>query len=36
MGLGEKFPTREFAAETTWRATIGMTGDASATIRWIS
>ncbi len=36
IGLGEKFPTREFAAETRWRATIGMSGDASAMTRWIS
>ena len=36
IGLGEKFPTLEFAAETTWRATSGMSGEASAKILWIS
>src|SRR5688572_32604559 len=30
IGLGEKFPTLAFAAETTWRLTSVMTGDASA------
>ncbi len=36
MLLGVKFPIREFAAVTTWRATMGMVGIFSRIIRWIS